>query len=89
MTRKAQLIAEACKRYKQEQKITPLEGTFKDYCNDIRICSDNYYRINLKEYQFHYDEEGDTLCNWGWGMGLIYARGRWAGESNIFNYEIY
>lgn len=82
MTRKEELVAQAKKRYRDSESLPSLEGSFKDYQDKIRHKADTHYCFcagKTDEY-FHYDEEGDTLCNWGMGMGLIYRKGVWAGD---------
>lgn len=80
MDRKEELIQEANRRFKEDQKIVPLEGNYKDWDGDVRNRSDAHYKFYPPRVNFHYDPEEDTLCNWGMGIGLIYRKGEWAGD---------
>lgn len=72
------------KRYKEEEKVTCLEGEFMNYAKE-RDQSDLHFRIcippnNTHDSYFHYDEKDDTLCIWGRGIGLVYKQGYWAAK---------
>lgn len=98
--RALKLIEEAKNLYVDSEKITPLDGRFVYYDGNIRENgSDKHYKFNSRGIDsFHYDEENDTLGNWGRGMGLIYRKGEWAQpadriipkiEEKQFSYQIY
>ena len=87
MSRKDELIAIAKQKYSTGQKVEALKGSFEAY-SDTRHLSDKHYCFSYSGDSFHYDPVGDTLCNWGMGMGLIYRKGVWAGDPEI-NYQIY
>lgn len=87
MSTEEMLVAEARRRYKDGDFITPLQGCFLDYHDSTRTLSDPHYRFyagNKADIPFHYDEKADTLCNWGRGMGLIYRKGEWAAIGGKF-----
>lgn len=88
MSRKDELIAIAKSKYSRGQKVEALKGGVFQAYNDTRQKSDNHYSFCDSPDSFHYDPVGDTLCNWGMGMGLIYRQGVWAGDPEI-NYQIY
>lgn len=69
-------------RYYECEKVTCLPGSFKDYKNCIRKQSDTTFRMAIpsSDKSFKYDEENDTLCVWGRGIGLIYKQGLWAAK---------
>lgn len=85
MDKRDELIAEANKRWKEGDIIQTIKGEFISY-NGERFKSDSHYSFSSGNTYFHYDLEGDTLSNWGRGMGLIYRNGLWAGEET---YSIY
>lgn len=71
-------------RYKEEEKVTCLEGEFMNYAKK-RVQSDPHFRIcispnNTHDSYFYYDEKDDTLCVWGRGIGLVYKQGYWAAK---------
>lgn len=80
MSRKDELIAIAMQKYKTEQNINCLEGSYIAYHGKQVDSNRNSIQFSGTEENggFHYDEKGDTLCNWGRGLGLIYRRGQWA-----------
>ena len=91
MTRKEELVAEACKRWKDGDKVESILNVPYKWHDGIEKDFHSIYQFqneNGKAEDFYYDEIEDTLCNWGRGLGLIYYKGRWA-EDKIIHYEIY
>jgi len=87
MNKKDRLIKEANKRWKEGDSVVPLTSPkiFKWKTGDTDK--------NCKGYQFsdnfYYDEEADTLSNWGRGLGLLYSKGKWAEDKQIIQPIIY
>lgn len=98
MTKGEQLIEEAKRRYKSGDRIEglpwPLTGAKwgETGKNDVNYnCGFRGVYYGVSRRTFWYDEEADTLTNWGNGLGLLYHKGRWAGEPKPveINYQIY
>lgn len=85
--KKDELIAEANRRWKEGDVIIPLNFPYKYHWGQIiKDSNSNSYKFSSS---FYYDKNEDTLCNYGRGLGLIYSKGVWAGDSIIESYQIY
>jgi len=89
------LIEEAKRRYKSGDNVKSLSWPAEGAAWGPGGKSDRHYKTTFRDVYytssdnpFWYDEEGDTLTNWGSGLGLLYHKGRWAGEKEI-SYQIY